>query len=184
MIGAWLCIYHLFVWSNFNFLHISQWITLPTQLCLVLYSFCANCCICWLCDWWFRLYHYIIYICYFVASNLFSLWFDLIWFVLTALFFAAIKRDSVSLLKFPFLSLVQVFSSEMLFISHLKYPHSCFSSHVCVLVIVILLSIVFSVSFLMAVISPPSCFSMSLYRYDNAVFDACKSSFSLFSWFI
>ena len=30
------------VWSNLNFLHISQWITLPTQSCLVLYSFCAN----------------------------------------------------------------------------------------------------------------------------------------------
>ena len=29
-------IYHLFVWSNFNFLHNSQWITLPTQSCLVL----------------------------------------------------------------------------------------------------------------------------------------------------
>ena len=29
--GAGLCIYHLFVWSNLNFLHISQWITLPTQ---------------------------------------------------------------------------------------------------------------------------------------------------------
>ena len=40
--GAGLCIYHLFVWSNLNFLHISQWITLPTQSCLVLYSFCAN----------------------------------------------------------------------------------------------------------------------------------------------
>ena len=40
--GAGLCIYHLFVWSSLNFLHISQWITLPTQSCLVLYSFCAN----------------------------------------------------------------------------------------------------------------------------------------------
>ena len=39
---AGLCIYHLFVWSNLNFLHISLWITLPTQSCLVLYSFCAN----------------------------------------------------------------------------------------------------------------------------------------------
>ena len=39
---AWLSIYHLFVWLNFNFLHISQWITLPTQTCLVLYSFRAN----------------------------------------------------------------------------------------------------------------------------------------------
>ena len=34
-----LCKYHLFVWSNLNFLHNSQWITLPNQLCLVLYSF-------------------------------------------------------------------------------------------------------------------------------------------------
>ena len=37
-----LCMYYLFIWSNFNFLHNSQWITLPTQSCLVLYSFCAN----------------------------------------------------------------------------------------------------------------------------------------------
>ena len=35
--GAGLCIYHLFVWSNWNFLHISQWITLPIQLCLTLF---------------------------------------------------------------------------------------------------------------------------------------------------
>ena len=40
--GAGLCIYHLFVWSNWNFLHIFPWITLPTQSCLALYSFCAN----------------------------------------------------------------------------------------------------------------------------------------------
>ena len=26
-----LCIYHLFVWSNFNFFHDSQWITFPNQ---------------------------------------------------------------------------------------------------------------------------------------------------------
>ena len=40
--SAGLCIYHWFVWSNLNFFHISQLITLPTQSCLVLYSFCAN----------------------------------------------------------------------------------------------------------------------------------------------
>ena len=40
--GAGLCIYHLLVWSNLNFLHISQGITLPTQSCLALYSRCAN----------------------------------------------------------------------------------------------------------------------------------------------
>ena len=34
--GAVLCIYYLLVWSNLNFLHISQWITLPTQSCLAL----------------------------------------------------------------------------------------------------------------------------------------------------
>ena len=28
--GAGLCIYYLLVWSNLNFLHIFQWITLPT----------------------------------------------------------------------------------------------------------------------------------------------------------
>ena len=35
--------YHEYgTWSTFNFLHISQWTTLPTQSCLVLNSFCAN----------------------------------------------------------------------------------------------------------------------------------------------
>ena len=41
-IGAGLCIYHLLVWSNLSSLHISQWITLPTQSCLALYSRCTN----------------------------------------------------------------------------------------------------------------------------------------------
>ena len=40
--GAGLCIFHLFVWSNLNFLHTSQWITLLTQSSLVIYSFYAN----------------------------------------------------------------------------------------------------------------------------------------------
>ena len=35
---AGFCRYYLLVWSNLNFLHIFQWITLPTQLYLVLYS--------------------------------------------------------------------------------------------------------------------------------------------------
>ena len=39
---AGLYIYHLFAWSKLNFLHNSQWITLPTQSCLDLLSFCAN----------------------------------------------------------------------------------------------------------------------------------------------
>ena len=40
--GAGLCICHLFSRSNLNFLNISQWITLITQSCLALYSFCSN----------------------------------------------------------------------------------------------------------------------------------------------
>ena len=42
MTDSALCIYNLFTWSNLNFLHNSQWITLPRQSCLVLYFFCAN----------------------------------------------------------------------------------------------------------------------------------------------
>ena len=40
--GVGFCIYSLLVWSNLTFLHISQWITLPTQSSLALYSFSAN----------------------------------------------------------------------------------------------------------------------------------------------
>ena len=46
-----------------------------------------------------------------------------------SLFWAAIGRDSVSLLRFPFLSHVQVFSCEMSLVCHLKCPYSCFSTH-------------------------------------------------------
>ena len=46
------------------------------------------------------------------------------------------------------------------FFSRLKRPYSCFSSHLCFLVIAVLLVFVLSVLFLMAVVSPPSCFSM------------------------
>ena len=116
---AGLCIYHLFVWSNFSFLHISQWITLPTQSCLVLYSFCANLLhslIMWLMVSSLSPHSLHLLFCW-VLSIL-----ALIWLVLTALSSAAIRRNSVSLLKFPFLSHVQVLSCEMLFISRLNLP--------------------------------------------------------------
>ena len=38
-VDSGLCINHVFLWSNSNFLHPSQWITFPTQSCLVL---CIN----------------------------------------------------------------------------------------------------------------------------------------------
>ena len=37
-----LFIYHLVIWSNFNFLYISQWISIPTYTWQVLYSFCDS----------------------------------------------------------------------------------------------------------------------------------------------
>ena len=46
----------------------------------------------------------------------------LIWLVLMALFRSAIKRDTVSLLRFPFLRSVHVFSCEMSLVSRLKLP--------------------------------------------------------------
>ena len=101
--GAGLCIYHLLVWSNLNFLHISQWITLPTQSCLALYSFLANLLhslIMWLIVSPLFLHSlHLLFCC--VLSFL-----VLIWLVLMALFCAATRRDSVSLLRFPFLSQV------------------------------------------------------------------------------
>ena len=118
-IGAGLCIYHLLVWSNLSFLHISQWITLPTQSCLALYSLYSN-----------LLHSLIIWLMVLSLSphslHLIFCWvlsiLALIWLVLMALYCVAIRRDSVSLLKFPFLSHVQVLSCEILFISRLKCP--------------------------------------------------------------
>ena len=113
-----LCICHLFVWSNFNFLHNSQWITLPTQLCLVLYSFCADLLpslLMWLVV--SSLSPHLTLISYFAPSYLF-----LLWLVLMALFCAAIRRDSVSLLRFPFIRYIHVFLCEMSLVSHLKRP--------------------------------------------------------------
>ena len=142
-----LCIYHLFVWSNFNFLHNSQWIIVSTQSCQVFHSFCAN------------LQHLLIMFLIVLSltpHNLHLLFccvlsiLALIWLVLMALFCAAIRRDSVSLLWFPFINQVYVFSFEISLVSRLK---SCFSSHFCFLVIVVLLILVLLVMFLVATVS-------------------------------
>ena len=93
--GAGLCLYHLFVWSNWNFLHISQWITLPTQSCLALYSFCANLLhslIMWLIV--SSLSPHSLHLLFCCVLSILAL----IWFVLMALSCTAIRRDSVSLL--------------------------------------------------------------------------------------
>ena len=126
--AAVLCIYHLFAWSNLNFLHISQWITLPIQSCLVLYSLCANLLhslIMWLMVSSLSPHSIHLLFCW-VLSIL-----ALIWLVLMALFCAAIRSDSVSLLKFSFLSQVQVLSYEILFISRLKRLYICVFPYFC-----------------------------------------------------
>ena len=108
--GAGLCIYHLLVWSNWNFLHTSQWITLLTQSYLALYSFCAsllNSLIMWLMV--SSLSPHSLHLLFCCVLSILAL----IWSVLMALFCVAIRRDSVSLLRFPFLSQVQVFWCEM-----------------------------------------------------------------------
>ena len=99
--AAALCLYHLLVWSNLNFFYIPQWITLPTQLCLVLYSFCANLLIVWLMVSSLSPHSQRSLFCCVLRIL------ALIWLVLTALFSAAIGRDSVSLLRFSFLGHVQ-----------------------------------------------------------------------------
>ena len=47
---------------------------LSIHSCLTLYIFSLIYCIRLLCDWLFCLYHYIIYICYFITSCLFLIW--------------------------------------------------------------------------------------------------------------
>ena len=130
---------HSFVWWNLNFLHISQWIILPTQSCLVLCFFCVY------------LLHSVImrllvssispynpHLLFCCALSALAL----IWLVFIALFFDVIRRDSVSLLKFSVLSHVHVLSCEILFINRLKRQYSCFFFLFCFLVIVNLLVIV------------------------------------------
>ena len=114
----------------------------PCPFCRV-YSYILSaliCCIRLFCDLWFHLCHHIAYICwgFFLVLSILAL----IWLILTALSCAAIRRDSVSLKVSFFFSHIQVLSREMLFISCLNRPQSCFPSHFYFLVMVILLSIV------------------------------------------
>ena len=94
-------------------MHIYQWITLPTHLSLALYSFSANLLhslIMWLMVSSLSPYSpHVLFCC--ILSIL-----ALIWLVLMTLFCAAIRRDSVSLLMFAFLSHVNVLLWEMFII--------------------------------------------------------------------
>ena len=134
-----LCIYQLVVSSIFNFLYHSLWITLPNQSCLLSHYFCAN-----------LLHSLIIVINRFVSITTFPtppFFFFLhilvfIWLVLMALFCAAIRRDSVSLVRFSFPFHGHVFSFEMSLASRLKRPECHFPFHLSFLVVVVLLILV------------------------------------------
>ena len=73
-----------------------------------------------------------------------------------------IRRDSISLLGFPFFVHVYVFSCEISLVCRLKCPNSCFSFHFGFLLIFVLLVFVLPVSFLVAVIRLPRAFLCSL----------------------
>ena len=110
MTGAGLCIYHLLEWSNLNFLGISQWITLPTSRSSLVLLLCQ-----------FSAFAYYVIDCFvFVtAEPSFAILLRLIYPHLDMIgSYGAVWCCQ----KFPFLSHVQVFSCEILFISRLKRP--------------------------------------------------------------
>ena len=106
--GFW--IYHLYICSNFNYLYNSQLITSTIRFCLVLYSFCTN------------LLHTLIM--YLVVSSLSPYNQHLLFFFFCGLiynyidmvtsygafFCLVIRKDSVFLIKFPFLLATSTFS--------------------------------------------------------------------------
>ena len=119
-------IYHLVVWSNFNLLHNSQWITFPIRPCLVLFSL-YTC-----------LLHLLImklpvlspspHKCALaIQSRIIDFRYSRM--VRMVLFCAGMRRDSVYLLKFPFHGYVQVFSEGVSPVCRLKSPYGCFSFH-------------------------------------------------------
>ena len=115
--NSYLCIYDLLLWSNFNFLHNSLRIAIPTQSFLGVYSFCA-CLLHLLVLWW-------------IVSCLLSHDSHLLFCCVLAFFYGVIlgnylKRFSLSL-KVSLLSHAPVLSREISSVFCLKYPYSFFS---------------------------------------------------------
>ena len=161
-----LCMNHLIVLLNYIFLHNSQWITFPTQLCLVLYSHYAS------------LLHSLIMrlmVSSLSPHNLhLPFHFAFIYLVFMTLFWAAIK-SAVSLLKFPFRCQLQVFSCEISLVCLFKYPYS-FSSKFCFLIMVILFLFRLSVLFLAAVISLSLFFEVWVTEVSSGLWDFSENS--------
>ena len=162
--GFWVAYISFVRMVKFKLLHNSQWITLSTQSCLVLWSLCANLLhslIMWLIV--SSLSQHSLHLLFCCVLSILA--FDF----LMALFCAVIRRDSVSFLRFPFRSHFQVFSCEISVVFCLKRLYFCFFSYFCFLVIFVLLLLVVSVLFLVDVISFLPCFLMlSSCRYISA----------------
>ena len=97
--GFWVV--HLFILSNFNLFHNSESIPFPTQSCLVLYLFCASLLrslIMWLSVSSLSPHNLYLLFCCILYILAFILW------LIMALFCAAIRSNSVYLLRFLFLS--------------------------------------------------------------------------------
>ena len=114
--------------SYFNLLHYSQWITLPTQSCIDLNSFHGY--LLYLFIWWWIVlslstHNLHLQFCYDLSI------FTLTYLVFMALFCAAIWRDSVSLLTFPLLNHVQVFSCANSSVKSLEMSLAKKSCYVC-----------------------------------------------------
>ena len=98
---------------------------------------------------------------------------------------AFIKRDLVSLLRFPFRSHVLVFSCAISPVGRLKYPYSCFSSHLYFVVIVVLLTFTLSALWLANEISFSFLFLMkSLNRRIDSSTLSSMSTTSLPPFFL
>ena len=102
--------------------------------------------------------------------------------VLIALFCVAIRRYSVFLFRFSFLSHVQVFSCGISLMYHLKRPYFCFSSHFLWLILffwfIYCLSCFWSLSF-----SALFYVVFFLYRRIDVILKSGESSY-FFSWHI
>ena len=170
------------IYSNWNILHSSQLIPFHIQSCVILNSLYTNKLpsrIMRLIVWSLSPHNLHLLFCCILSI------FALTLLVLMVLFCAAIRRDSVSLLWFSFLSHVQVFLCEISVVCRLKYPYSYFFflllfhnyycsvdtyvvSGRCNLSFLALFYVVFK----------------SSYRCIDAILDAGESSSSFFSWHI
>ena len=93
--------------------------------------------------------------------------------VLMALFCASVRRDSVSLLKFPFRSHVNIFSCEIPYVYRLRYSYSYSFSYVSFQYSIVLFIFMLSMLFLIAVIHP---FLLYLMLSSPCIDDSTKSS--------